>query len=378
MALTNFVTSIVIARNFDEKYFATYLSVAALLAIISIPMQSIQTAYAIHPDKQEIRISLPKIHRSGTSVRSIIALLAMIWFCSLPILLKFSGIELNTLLASSALFLVLLPSNIVSGKLRNLERFSSWRVLLAGTALIQIPIAVFTATLNLDLWLYLLLLCAPSLVYVSLALFVFDIPTTSNRHSVFVGWSSVCYSLVSSYSLQLPLIFSVKLIVGASLGSILIFYFFSIAISLGSVFGTFFVPSFVRGDFSPRVFSRVNLIFCVPSIALGLLLMSPLKNLIPVLFGQKYAISFSGIFAILLIFSSMVWSMFASHSQIKLGDISWKILSSGSAVLFFEWMYLMFFVDSIEEIVLAHSLTSIIQLSILNFGKFSRSTKSTD
>jgi hypothetical protein len=165
MALTNFVTSIVIARNFDEKYFATYLSVAALLAIISIPMQSIQTAYAIHPDKQEIRISLPRIHRSGTSVRSIIALLAMIWFCSLPILLKFSGIELNTLLASSALFLVLLPSNIVSGKLRNLERFSSWRVLLAGTALIQIPIAVFTATLNLDLWLYLLLLCAPSLVY---------------------------------------------------------------------------------------------------------------------------------------------------------------------------------------------------------------------
>jgi hypothetical protein len=116
----------------------------------------------------------------------------------------------------------------------------------------------------------------------------------------------------------------------------------------------------------------------MPSIALGLLLMSPLKNLIPVLFGQKYAISFSGIFAILLIFSSMVWSMFASHSQIKLGDISWKILSSSSAVLFFEWMYLMFFVDSIEEIVLAHSLTSVIQLSILNFGKFSRSTKSTD
>ena len=375
MALVNVITAIVIAQNFDTEYFATYLSIAAVLAIISIPMQSVQNAYAIGT-----QISSPSTNNyfNHTSVNKLFVILSLIWFCSIPFLYVYSEIEISTLIASSALFFVLFPSTVVSGKLRNLQQFSEWRLLLAITSMFQIPVVLVTALFNLDLWTYLLLLCIPSLLYVNFANLVFKIKVVPERETVFVRWTSLLYSLVSSYSLQLPLILSVKLLHGSEIGSVLNFYFFSITISLGSVFGTFFVPRFMNGSFTLKLRSKLNLIFCLPSIILGLFLFSPIKGIVPLLFGEKYAISFGGVFGLLFLLSSVIWSIYSSHSQIRLGSICWQTFAGGTLILLFEWLYLVLFVNSFNGIVTVHFVASIFQFANLNLGEVKQSSKRTN
>ena len=374
MALVNVITAIVIAQNFDTEYFATYLSIAAVLAIISIPMQSVQNAYAIGTQKPSLSTNNYLNH---TSVNKLFVFLSLIWLCSIPFLYIYSEIEISTLIASSALFFVLFPSTVVSGKLRNLQQFSEWRLLLAITSMFQIPVVIMTAVLKLDLWTYLLLLCIPSLLYVSLASLVFKLTVLTDKKMVFVKWTSLLYSVVFSFSFQLPLVLAAKLLSESEIKSILIFYFFSITISLGSVFGTFFVPRFLSGSFVPKLRSKTNLVFCTPSILLGIILFTPIKHVFPLIFGEKYSISLSGGFGLLFLLSSVIWSIYSSHAQIRLGIISWRILTGGIMILVLEGFYLILFVKSFNEIIMVHFIASIFQFINLNEQKNQQSSKST-
>ena len=374
MALINFITAVLVAQNFNEQYFASYLSIAALLAIISIPMQSVQNAYAVNVNGPLNDSSSPSGRHKITSVNTLILYLSIFWIISIPFLHVYSKIELLTLIASSSLFFILFPSTIVSGKLRQLERFSEWRWLLAATSMFQIPIVILATRFNLKLWSYLLLLCIPSFLYISLAALIFKISVSSDRKTVFVRWTSLLYSLVSSYSMQLPLIFSIKLLHDYEIGSILNFYFFSMTISLGGVFGTFYVPKFVKGGFVPKLLSKVNLLFCMPSLFLGLLLFSSFKGIVPALFGDNYTISLNGGFGLLFLLSSVIWSVYTSHAQIMLGSVRWRTMAGGIAILVFEWLYLIMFVNSFNEIVVVHFFTSVFQLLILNSEKTIRSS----
>ena len=368
MAVTNFLTALVIARNFDESYFATYLSIAALLSIISIPMQSIQNAYATHTDAVITDVSKSNNNDDGIKIKRLITILTTIWLCSLPILHKYSNIHLSTLISSTALFVVLIPGAIVSGKLRKAEKFGEWRLLLSAASLIQIPIVFLVVAFKLSLWAYLLLMSIPTLTFTCMAIFIFKIHNTTKNKLVFIRWPSLLYLLVSSYSLQLPLILSQKLLGQSEIGSLFIFYIFSVSISLGGIFGSFSVPSFMNGRFSDRIFSKLNFVFCFPSIILGSLFLTPLKKIIPELFGPNYVITLSGLSTWIFVLSSVVWSIYAAHSQIKLGQISWSTLGAGIFVLLIEWIYLIKFVNSIKEIIFAHLVTSIFQFSILYFG----------
>lgn len=368
MAVTNFLTALVIARNFDESYFATYLSIAALLSIISIPMQSIQNAYAIHTDAVITDVSRSTNSDDGIKIKKLIKILTTIWLCSLPILHEYSNIQLSTLISSTTLFVVLIPGAIVSGKLRKAKKFGEWRLLLSATSLIQIPIVFFVVAFKLSLWAYLLLMSIPTLTFTCLAIFIFKIHNTTKNKSVFIRWPSLLYSLVTSYSLQLPLILSLKLLGRSEVGSLFIFYIFSISISLGGVFGSFSVPSFMVGRFSDRIFSKLNFAFCLPSIILGSLFLTPLKEIIPKLFGPNFVTTLSGLSTWIFVLSSVVWSVYAAHSQVKLGQISWTTLGASTFVLLIEWIYLMKFVYSTEEVIFAHLVTSIFQFSILYFG----------
>jgi len=368
MAFTNFLTAVVIARNFDELYFATYLSVAALLSIISNPMQSIQNAYAIYTFTPINDVSHSKSNRDGISIKNLILILTIIWLCSLTVLYAYSNIHFSTLISSTALFVVLIPSAIVSGKLRKAEKFSEWRILLSITTFIRIPIVLLVVAFKMGLWAYLLLLCVPSLTFIFLVIFIFKIHNTNENNSVLVRWPSLLYSLVSSYSLNLPLILSLQILGKSGLGSVFIFYIFSVSISLGGVFGSFSIPTFIKVGFSNRIFSNSNLLFCLPSIILGLLLLTPLKNIIPQVLGPKYVITLSALYVWLFLLSSVLWSIYAAHSQMKLGHISWKTLGAGISVLLLEWLYLINFVNSIEGVIFAHLITSFFQFSILNFA----------
>jgi hypothetical protein len=368
MAVTNFLTALVIARNFDESYFATYLSIAALLSIISIPMQSIQNAYATHTDAVITDFSKSNNNDDGIKIKKLITILTTIWLCSLPILHEYSNIHLSTLISSTALYVVLIPGAIVAGKLRKAEKFGEWRLLLSAASLIQIPIVFLVVAFKLSLWAYLLLMSIPTLTFACMAIFIFKIHNTVKNKSVFIRWPSLLYSLVSSYSLQLPLILSLKLLGRSEVGSLFIFYIFSISISLGGVFGSFSVPSFMVGRFSDRIFSKLNFVFCLPSIIVGSLFLTPLKEIIPELFGRNYVITLSDLSTWIFVLSSVVWSVYAAHSQVKLGQISWTILGAGIFVLLIEWIYLINFVNSIEEVIFAHLVTSILQSLILYFG----------
>lgn len=376
MALTNVITAIIIAQNFDEGYFATYLSIAAVLAIASIPMQSVQNAFATDSHAPPSSTSASNNRLTGTSVNTLFLFLFLCWLLLIPILHIYSEIKISELIASSFLFIVLFPSSVVSGKLRQLKLFSEWRLLLAITSMFQIPIVILTAVLKFDLWTYLLLLCIPSLLYVSIASRFFKVKALPETKKVFVGWTSLLYSLVFSYSLQLPLVLSVKLLSGSEIVSILNFYFFSITISLGSVFGTFFIPRFLSGSFVPKLRSKVNLIFCMPSLLLGIFLFTPMKQAVPALFGEKYTISFSGGFGLLFLLSSVIWSIYSSHAQIRLGSVTWRTLTGGILILFFEWLYLVLFVRSFNELVVVHFVTSIFQFANLNSEKHKQSSKS--
>jgi hypothetical protein len=118
----------------------------------------------------------------------------------------------------------------------------------------------------------------------------------------------------------------------------------------------------------------VNLLFCIPSLFLDLLLFFSFKGVVPALFGDNYTISLNGGFGLLFLLLSVIWSVCSSHAQIVLASNRWRTTAGGIAILVFEWLYLIMFVNSFNEIDVVHFSTSVIQLLILNSERTDQSS----
>ena len=365
-----------IVRLYGASGFAEYLTIASLVSIFSVPSLGIQNAFAIGVATHLTDSQNPVGRKRSVNPLILGVGIVICWMSFTPLAFGALKTSVDLMIWSVPLVVSTIAISVGSGILQGSGAIIRWRVLLAATSLLQLPIVLFVTLFELTLTRFIFLLSIPGLTF-ALVVIVSNNFFWTVSERVRVSISGTMWPIQFAASSSLLLLLNRTLIGENRADLVVIMYLFSsisnVAISLGSAS---FSRLFRKNIVSWKILSIQTLVGLLP-LMFGILLFiqqSRFRIPLPVLQSFRYP---PVVDVVALTSSAVVWAVLGTILYSRMNLINRQLVWFSLGLLFIELLVFRFATVRGTAAIWMHASVGVCQLTatighILNKSLFAQ------